>query len=63
MRNYRLYVPTIYLDRNKSIAKQLRGYLRGQWVKINGMVARVVNVTDGNAVLWMKNDNMVAVWR
>lgn len=63
MRNYRLYVPTIYLDRNKSIASQLRGYLRGQWVKINGMLARVVNVTNGNAVLWMKNDNMVAVWR
>lgn len=63
MRNYRLFVPTIYLDRNVSIVKQLAGHIRGQWVKINGMLARIVNVTKDHVVLWMKSDNMVAVWK
>ena len=58
-----LFVQTVYLDRNQSIANQVRGYLRGQWVKINGMLARVVNVTDGQAVLYMQRDSMFAVWR
>lgn len=59
----KLYVQTVFLDRNRSIAAQVRGFLRGQWVKINGMLARVVNVANGNAVLWMQRDGMFAVWR
>lgn len=57
-----LYVPTIYLDGNVSVAKQTKNLLRGQWVRINDMLARVVNVTEKNAVLWMQSDKMVAVW-
>lgn len=63
MTNRKLYVSTVYVDRNKSVAAQVRNYLRGQWVKINGMLARVVNVVDGQAVLWMQRDGMLAVWR
>lgn len=58
----KLYVATVYLDRNRSIANQVDGYLRGQWVKLNGMLARVVNVVNGKAVLWMQRDGMFAVW-
>lgn len=58
-----LFVPTVFLDRNRSIADQVRNALRGQWVKINGMMARVVNVTGDTAVLWMQNDKMFAIWR
>lgn len=60
--NRKLYVSTVYVDRNRSVASQVNGYLRGQWVKINGMLARVVNVANGKAVLWMQRDNMFAVW-
>jgi hypothetical protein len=58
----KLYVKTVYIDRNRPIASQVENYLRGQWVKINGMLARVVNVANGKAVLWMQRDNMFAVW-
>lgn len=63
MTNRALYVPTVYIDRNRPVTDQVRGYLRGQWVKVNGMLARVVNVTNNQAVLWMQQDNMFAVWK
>lgn len=62
MTNRKLFVSTVYVDRNRSVASQVNGYLRGQWVKINGMLARVVNVANGKAVLWMQRDGMFAVW-
>lgn len=59
-----LYVQTVYVSNNRgdSIADQLRGYLRGQWVRVNGMTARIVNIVNGHAVLWMQRDKMIAVW-
>lgn len=61
--NRNLFVATIVLNSNRMIADQLRGVLRGQWVLINGMMARIVNVTNTNVALWMHRDAMVAVFR
>lgn len=60
----KLFVKTVYVnnDRGASIYAQLTGYLRGQWVNVNGMLARIVNFVNGKAVLWMKKDDMIAVW-
>lgn len=62
VRNAYLYVNKIALNSNKPLMGQLRGFLRGQWVLINGMTARIVNVTEKNVVLWMHADKMMAVW-
>lgn len=60
----KLFVKTVYItnDNGNSVYAQLTGYLRGQWVNVNGMRARIVNFVNGRAVLWMQSDNMVAVW-
>lgn len=59
-----VFVKTVYVNRDKSasVAKALKGYLRGQWVEVDGLRARVVNHTGKNVVLWMMADKMVAVW-
>lgn len=57
------YVSTVYVSNNKSVTMQLRDYLRGQWVNINGMKARIVNVTKKQTVLYMLKDDMLAVWQ
>lgn len=62
VRNMYLYVPMLAVSANAPLMNQVRGYLRGQWILINGMKARLVNVTEKNVVLWMKQDNMMAVW-
>lgn len=58
-----LYVQMVAVRDNASVASQLNGYLRGQWVYINGMRARIVNHVGNQVVLWMNNDKMVAVFR
>ncbi len=58
-----LFIKTVYLNSNKSIFNQTRNLLRGQWVFINGMMARVVNNAGGVAVLMMQRDKMVAVFK
>jgi len=57
-----LFVNKVAVSSNESIANQLRGYLRGQWVLINGMTARVANHTGSFVALWMQEDKMLAVW-
>jgi hypothetical protein len=62
-RNVSWFTKTVAVSSNGSVAKQLNGLLRGQWVLINGMMARIVNVTDNAAVLWMHADKMPSIWR
>lgn len=41
-----LYFPKVYVQSdNNRFANALRGYLRGQWVNVNGMTGRIVNHT------------------
>ena len=54
----KLFVKTVIVDAHSSVASQLRGYLRGQWVMVRGMMARIVNIVNGKVVLWMKKDNI-----
>lgn len=63
MTNRKLFVHTVYVKRELSMVDQLRGLLRGNWVRVNGMKARLVSVNDKNVVLWMKSDQMLAVFR
>ncbi len=58
-----IYVRMVSVDDNKSVSDQLKGYLRGQWVYIRGMRARIVNHIGNQVVLWMNNDKMIAVFR
>jgi hypothetical protein len=58
----KLFVKTVIVDNHSSIVSQLSKYLRGQWVMVRGMMARIVNVVNGRAVLWMLKDKMVAVF-
>ena len=58
----KLFVTTVYVDDNASIAAQLSCYLRGQWVMIRGMRAWIVQIVNGRAVLWMNKDKMIAVF-
>lgn len=62
MRNVSWFVKTVGVRDDRSIADQLRGYLRGQWVMVRGMRARIVNVVGSTVVLWMKDDKMMAVF-
>jgi hypothetical protein len=58
-----LFVPKVYVrDDNNRFADALRGYLRGQWVNVNGMTGRIVNHV-GNAVVIVLRDGMLAVYR
>lgn len=61
----KLFIAKIYVDSQKSIYKQLRNVLRGQWIFINGMTGRVVNITDGKVVISFNKTNDVpyAVYR
>mgnify|MGYP003688760477 CR=1 FL=1 len=63
MTNRNLFVKTVVLDSNKSVFQQTKNLLRGQWVFINGMMARVANNAGGVAVLMMHRDKMLAVFR
>ena len=54
MRN--LFVPTVTLSTNVSIASQLKGALRGQWVILNGFKARVANHVGKSVVLAFTNE-------
>lgn len=59
-----LYFPKVYVrdtDANR-FADALRGYLRGQWVNVNGMTGRIVNHV-GDRVVIMLVDGMFAVYR
>jgi len=56
------YVSMVGVYDDVSASAQLKGYLRGQWVYIRGMRARIVNFVNGRVVLWMKNDKMIAVF-
>lgn len=58
-----LFVQTVVLDSNKSVFNQTNKLLRGQWVFINGMLARVANTAGSVAVLMMQKDKMLAVFR
>lgn len=58
----KLFVRTVYVNSNTSVAAALAGYLRGQWVNVNGMKARIVNHTRNRVVLWMQDDKMIAVF-
>ena len=58
----KLFVATVIVDRHTTTAMQLKDYLRGQWVMVRGMMARIVNIVNGVAVLWMKKDKMIAVF-
>lgn len=58
----KLFVTTVYVDDNAPIAAQLSSYLRGQWLMIRGMKARIVQIVNGRAVLWMNKDKMIAVF-
>lgn len=62
MTNRKLFVKTVWVKSDMSVARQLRGLLKGQWVNVNGMMARVVNNVGNAVVLWMKSDAMVAVF-
>lgn len=56
------FVKTIGVDTSKSVARQLFGFLRGQYVYVNGMMARVVNHTGNRVVLWLLRDKNFAVF-
>lgn len=62
MRKVSWFVKAVAVNSNQSVAAQLSRYIKGQWVIINGMMARIVQVVNGRAVLWMKSDKMVAVF-
>lgn len=57
-----LFVKTVVVSSARSLVAQLKGLLRGQWVLVNGMKARVVNFACGRVVLWMQKDKMCAVF-
>lgn len=63
IRHLSWYVKTVGVQSDRSIASQLAGYLKGQWVYVNGMMARIVNHTGSQVVLWMKGDKMLAVFK
>lgn len=55
MRN--VYVSKVYVQPDLPVLVQLNGAIRGQHVEVNGMRARVANVTDSVVVLAMRNDD------
>ncbi len=56
------YVRKVYLSHPENrYASALAGYLRGQWVNINGMTGRIVNHI-GDRVVIMLSDGMFAVY-
>lgn len=58
-----LFFPKVYVaSPDNRFANQLRGYLRGQWVNVNGMTGRIVNHTVDRVVI-MLVDGMFAVYR
>jgi len=63
MSNRNLFIQTVWVDRNKTVHSQTKNLLRGQWVRVNGMQARVLNILNNRAVLWMQKDKMVAVFQ
>lgn len=58
-----LFFPKVYVaSPDNRFAASLRGYLRGQWVNVNGMTGRIVNHI-GDRVVIMLCDGMFAVYR
>lgn len=57
------YVNKVYLQHPENrYAAALAGYLRGQWVNVNGMTGRIVNHTVDRVVILL-SDGMFAVYR
>lgn len=56
------FVKTVIVDSNAPVASSLSGYLRGQWVFVNGMMARIVNHTGSRVVLWIPKEKDFAVF-
>lgn len=58
-----MFFPKVYVRcPDNRFAQALRGYLRGQWVNVNGMTGRIVNHI-GSRVVVMLAGGMIAVYR
>jgi len=55
-----IFVKTVIVEEGQSIAEQTFGYLRGQWVFVNGMMGRVANHTGNRVLIWLAKEKTLA---